>query len=56
LLLIEGHWSTGSGMSAAQCEHLVREHRSSFAVRYLDNESLWGRRIEDERYPVVSTS
>lgn len=55
LLLIEGLWSTNVGISAAECERLVREHRSSVVIRHLDDETLWGRRVEDARYVALST-
>jgi SAM-dependent methyltransferase len=55
LVLIEGMWSTGAGMPAAECERLLGEHRQSFSVRHLRDESLWGRSIDDERYLIVST-
>lgn len=54
LVLIEGHWSTGAGISASDCERLVREQRESVQVQHLDEESLWGRPINDERYLIVS--
>lgn len=53
LVLIEGHWSTGAGIAASDCERLVRQHLASVTVRHLDDESLWGRPIEDERYLIV---
>jgi ubiquinone/menaquinone biosynthesis C-methylase UbiE len=55
LLLIEGRWSTGGGIPASDCERLVRRHHSSVILCHLDEESLWGRPIEDERYLIVST-
>lgn len=56
LVLIEGHWSTGAGIAASDCERLVREQRESVTVRHLDDEALWGRPIDDERYLIVSNS
>ena len=55
LLLIEGRWSAGGGITAADSERLVRQHHSSVAVRHLDEPQLWGGPIEDQRYLVVST-
>ncbi|WP_439659476.1 class I SAM-dependent methyltransferase [Lentzea sp. HUAS TT2] len=54
LLLIEGHWSTGAGLTAEECRALVAEVRQETTVRRLDDPALWGRRIEDERYLLVS--
>jgi SAM-dependent methyltransferase len=55
LLLVEGHWFTGGGLTAAACEGLLREHRDSVDVRRLDDAVYWGREIDDERYLAVST-
>ncbi|GAA3302277.1 class I SAM-dependent methyltransferase [Dactylosporangium vinaceum] len=50
LVLIEGRWSTGAGLSAAQCAALVPRAR----VRRLDDPGLWGGPVGDERYLVTS--
>jgi SAM-dependent methyltransferase len=52
LLLIEGCWSTGSGLSAVECERLVLGHLESVTVRRLEDPALWGRPIDDERFLV----
>jgi SAM-dependent methyltransferase len=54
LVLVEGHWSTGSGLTAAECEALVRTVREEAVVTPLTDPALWGREIDDERYLVVS--
>ncbi|KJK48991.1 SAM-dependent methyltransferase [Lentzea aerocolonigenes] len=54
LVLVEGHWSTGSGLKAAECEALVRAVRSDAEVTQLRDPALWGREISDERYLLVS--
>jgi SAM-dependent methyltransferase len=54
LLLVEGLWSTGAGLTAAQCERLLKPLRQEITVTPLDNPALWGRPITDERYLVVS--
>lgn len=54
LVLIEGRWSTGGGLTAAECRSLVLEHRHQATVHQLRDPSLWGRTINDERYVVVS--
>jgi SAM-dependent methyltransferase len=50
LLLIEGCWSTGSGLSAAECERLALGHLDSVTVRRLEDPTLWGRPVDDERF------
>jgi SAM-dependent methyltransferase len=55
LVLVEGRWSTGAGLSAAQCRDLVLEQGRSVTVRQLGADSaLWGREVDDERYVLVS--
>jgi SAM-dependent methyltransferase len=54
LVLVEGRWSTGAGLAAAECEELVLGVRHHAEVTFLDDPALWGREIDDERYLVVS--
>jgi hypothetical protein len=54
LLLVEGRWSTGAGLTARECEALVRRHRQDAELRMLQDAALWGKEITDERYLVVS--
>lgn len=54
LVLVEGRWSTGAGLSAADCEALVLRHRREARVQLLDDPALWGREIDDERYLLTS--
>jgi SAM-dependent methyltransferase len=54
LLLVEGRWSAGAGLAAADCETLVRRHRQEAQVRMLREPSYWGKDITDERYLLVS--
>ncbi|MCU1682181.1 MAG: SAM-dependent methyltransferase [Amycolatopsis sp.] len=56
LVLIEGHWPDGSGITAARCRELVGVHRDQATVRLLADPRLWGHRISDERYLLVSQS
>lgn len=56
LILVEGSWSTGSGITAAECEALVLRHRATASVRQLTNPVLWGGPLDDERYVLVSNS
>ncbi|GAA0224850.1 hypothetical protein GCM10010492_23760 [Saccharothrix mutabilis subsp. mutabilis] len=54
LLLVEGRWHTGAGLTAAETEALVRRHRSRVDVRPLTDPVLWGGPIDDERYLVTA--
>jgi ubiquinone/menaquinone biosynthesis C-methylase UbiE len=54
LVLVEGRWSTGGGLTSTECQELVRHHRQEATVTRLTDPALWGRAIDDERYLVVS--
>jgi ubiquinone/menaquinone biosynthesis C-methylase UbiE len=54
MLLVEGRWSTGAGLTAGECEALVREHHQDAEVRMLSDAALWSHEISDERYLLVS--
>jgi len=54
LVLVEGRWHTGSGLTAGEAERAVRRHRAEVTVIPLDNPLLWGGPITDERYLLVS--
>jgi SAM-dependent methyltransferase len=54
LILIEGRWFTGAGLTQDECRALVREHRHEAEVRKLDDPALWGKEIDDERYLLLS--
>jgi SAM-dependent methyltransferase len=54
LLLVEGRWWTGGGLSAAETTELVLEHRRQATVVPLDDPALWGGPIDDERYLLTS--
>jgi SAM-dependent methyltransferase len=54
LVLIEGRWSTGAGIAAADCRGLVLQHRREAQLQRLDDPALWGCAIEDERYVILS--
>lgn len=56
LVLIEGLWDTGGGLSSARCRALAAVHHSEVAVRPLDEPQLWGRTVTDERYLLISSS
>ena len=53
LLLIEGQWSTGTGLTAERTAALVEDAGLTASVRPLVDPAYWGRRIDDERYVVV---
>lgn len=50
LVLIEGLWGTGAGLSAAALQALVQPKFHRVEVRHLPGKALWGREITDERY------
>jgi SAM-dependent methyltransferase len=54
LLLVEGRWRTGGGLSAAETTELVLRHRKEAVVERLEDPAFWGRPIDDERYLVAS--
>ena len=54
LVLVEGRWSTGAGLTAAECERLVQPIRREIAITRLDDPALWGAPVTDERYLLVS--
>ena len=56
LILIEGRWNTGVGLTAEQCVRLVGEVRSDVDLRALDDPSYWGGPTSDERYLIISRS
>ena len=56
LVLVEGNWSTGGGLTATESEALVRQWRREAHVVRLEDPALWGGPIDDERYLLVSAS
>jgi ubiquinone/menaquinone biosynthesis C-methylase UbiE len=54
LLLVEGFWHTGAGLTAARTEALLRDAGRAPTTYRLDDAVLWGGPIRDERYLVVS--
>lgn len=55
VVLVEGHWSTGAGLTAVECERVVRTVRHNVKVRPLSQSVYWGKAIDDERYLIVSS-
>ena len=49
-VMIEGRWSTGTGIRAEELRALVSTIASEVEVTPLVDPSLWGRNITDERY------
>ena len=54
LILIEGRWSTGVGLTSADVAELVLRHRSEAEVTLLDDAALWGTPTTDDRYVLTS--
>ena len=54
LILIEGRWSSGTGLGSADVAELVLRHRSEAEVTILDDPALWGTPINNERYVITS--
>lgn len=54
LVIVEGRWSTGAGLTAAECTELVLAVRADATVVPLTDPALWGGPIDDERYLVTS--
>lgn len=53
LVLVEGSWTTGAGLTAEQVADAAREAGREPTVHVLDDPALWGGPITDERYAVV---
>jgi SAM-dependent methyltransferase len=56
LLLVEGRWHTGQGLTREQVLALLRDHGRSATVTGLDDPDLWGGPIGDDRYLVLSAA
>lgn len=54
LVLVEGRWATGAGLTAAECARLLRAHGRQAEPQPLTDPDLWGKQITDERYLIVS--
>ncbi len=55
LVLIEGRWHTGAGLTADQARALLAEAGREATLAKLDDPTLWGHEIHDERYLLIST-
>jgi ubiquinone/menaquinone biosynthesis C-methylase UbiE len=54
LVLVEGSWSTGAGLTASRTVELVEAAGRQAELTMLPEAAYWGREIDDERYAVVS--
>lgn len=54
LVLVEGRWFNGAGLTAAETIALVKATGRATALRPMPEAVFWGREIEDERYVVTS--
>jgi SAM-dependent methyltransferase len=54
LLLVEGRWSNGAGLSAEQTVRLVEGTGRTATLTRLGDPAYWGREITDDRYLVES--
>jgi ubiquinone/menaquinone biosynthesis C-methylase UbiE len=54
LILVEGRWHTGVGLTADEGVALVGGFRSHVDLRSLDDPRYWGSPTSDERYLIVS--
>jgi SAM-dependent methyltransferase len=54
LILVEGRWSSGAGLTAAEAGRAVLGYRSDAVITALDDPALWGGPVSDERYLLVS--
>src|SRR4051794_1664209 len=53
LVLVEGHWHTGAGLTAVQAMTLLRDAGRDPELHRLVEEVYWGGPTNDERYLVV---
>lgn len=54
LVLVEGHWHTGAGLTAAEARRLVEPVADDVRVVPLVEEVYWGRPIDDERFLLLA--
>jgi ubiquinone/menaquinone biosynthesis C-methylase UbiE len=54
LVLVEGRWSTGAGLTTAEAGRAVLRQRGDAMITELDDPALWGTPVGDERYLLVS--
>jgi ubiquinone/menaquinone biosynthesis C-methylase UbiE len=54
LVLVEGFWHTGAGLTAAATEALLRGAGRTPTTHPLADDAYWGGPVDDERYLVVA--
>ena len=54
LVLVEGSWSTGAGITAEEAVALVRGTGREVELRRLPEAVYWGKEISDDRYLLLS--
>ena len=54
MVLVEGRWGTGAGLTAQDAEAIVRSRCTEVQVRPLPDAVFWGKEIDDERYLVMA--
>ena len=54
LVLVEGSWSTGAGITAEEAVALVRGTGREVELRRLPESVYWGKEISDDRYLLLS--
>jgi hypothetical protein len=54
LVLIEGHWSTGAGITADELTRIVRPIVPRVETRPFTDATFWGAPLVDERYMLVA--
>lgn len=54
LVLVEGRWFNGAGLSASETESLLEGVGRRAEVTMLREPAYWGREIDDERYLVLA--
>jgi SAM-dependent methyltransferase len=53
VVLVEGRWETGAGLTSGEAETIVRARRGEVSVRPLRESVFWGKEVDDERYLLV---
>jgi ubiquinone/menaquinone biosynthesis C-methylase UbiE len=54
IVLVEGHWGTGAGMTGEQTLALLQAQGVQPEMHPLGDAAYWGREIDDERYLVTA--
>lgn len=56
VVLIEGRWDAGAGLTSADAERIVGRVHAEATIRPMTDAVYWGREIRDERYLLMSRS